>query len=645
MTVTQQYISSATPMGANLHGDGATFRVWARRAKFVHVVGNFGSVDDWEPNDSNRLVRNENGYWAGYLHGARDGDHYKFYVIGEARESYKRDPYARELSSTPAYPNCNCVVRNPASYEWRNGEWRRPAFHNLIIYQLHVGTFAASIGPNRVGCFLDVLERFDHLMNLGVNAIQMLPVVEFSSPRSLGYDGSDLFSPEMDYTLEGDAVDPYLDRVNHMFMQHGKPGMAKEELAVPVNQLKVLVDLCHLNGISLLLDVVYNHAGHQIISQEQSIWFFDWEHGPDPNQSLYFTDRTHTGPVFAVWKQEVRQFLIDNANFFLSEYHVDGLRYDQVSVILSENGESGWRFCRDCTSALRSRHPDTLGIAEHWPVDANIVQPPDQGGAGFDAAWSDGLRKGIREAVSSAAGDAGAIVNMRGIADALWAHPFPEKWRVVQYVESHDEVYRDRSPRMAMLADASNPRSWYARSRARFATGLLLAAPGIPMLFMGQEFLEDKQWSDDPGRDERFLLYWAGLDGNDRHMQDFLRFVSDAIQIRRSCPGLTGEGFRVILIDEENRILAFQRWVEGIGYDVVVVASLNENPLYGYRLGMPYAGTWIELLNSDYYDFFPNEQTKGNDGFVNAIDMPMHDLAASAELTIPPNAVLIFVKN
>jgi len=631
-------------MGANLYHDGATFRVWAPRARSVHVVGRFGNADDWRPNDGNRLVLDENGYWAGYVQGVRDGDPYKFYVVGEARESYKRDPYARELGSTPAYPHSDCIVRDPASYMWRAGDWQRPAFNDLVIYQLHIGTFSPGLGGHKVGCFLDLLERLDYLENLGVNAIQLLPVVEFSSPRSLGYDGSDLFSPEMDYTLEGDAVDPYLAQVNNMFAQHGKPGMSKEALAVPINQLKVLVDLCHLNGIALLMDVVYNHAGHQIISQEESIWFFDCAHGPDANQSLYFTDRTHIGPVFAVWKQEVRQFLIDNADFFLSEYRIDGLRYDHVSVILSENGESGWRFCCDCTSTLRNRHPGAPDIAEHWPVGGAIVRPVDQGGAGFDAIWSDALRESLRSAVASAAAGGAAGVNMGRIADTLWIPALSEKWRAVQYIESHDEVYRDRAPRIARLADGSNPRSWYARSRARFATGLLLMAPGIPMLFMGQEFLEDKPWSDDPGMDERFLLYWAGLDGRDRHMTDFLRFVSDAIRLRRSRPGLRGEGLRIISVDEGNRVLAFQRWVEGVGQDVVVVASLNESSLYGYRLGMPDSGTWAEALNSDFYDQFPNAETRGNGGLVRGIDVPMHGLAASAEMTIPPNGVLVFVR-
>jgi 1,4-alpha-glucan branching enzyme len=191
------------------------------------------------------------------------------------------------------------------------------------------------------------------------------------------------------------------------------------------------------------------------------------------------------------------------------------------------------------------------------------------------------------------------------VLPAGWMHGFGGKWRGVQYVESHDEVYRGRGQRVARLGDGSNPRSWYARSRARVATGLVLTAPGIPMLFMGQEFLEDAQWADDPSHYPDLLLHWNGLDGGDPHMRDHLRFVSDLVRLRRGFPALRGDGLKVIVADDYNRVLAFQRWVEGEGQDVVVVASLNEGTLHGYRVGMPWTGRWREAFNSDAYDFFP----------------------------------------
>lgn len=641
MAVTQQHISAATPMGANLVASGATFRVWAPRARSVHVVGRFNGADDWKPTDANRLARDGDGYWAGFVDGARDGDHYKFYVVGEAWRSYKRDPYARELSSNPGYPRSNCILRDPAAYQWRATGWRPPAFNDLVIHQFHIGTFAGPDPTRRVGTFLDALERIDHWVALGVNAVEPLPVVEFSSPRSMGYDGSDLFSPEMDYTLEGDEVDDYQDKVNALFARHGQPPVTRQQLGVPINQMKIFVDLCHLHGIAVILDVVYNHAGFQIGGQEEGLWFFDWAFGPDKNQSLYFTDREHTGPVFAFWKREVRQFLIDNARFFLDEYRVDGLRYDQVSVIVSENGASGWQFCQDCTSTLRTHRREACSIAEYWPVDAYVPKPAAEGGAGFDAAWTDGIRSSVRDAVAAAARGRDAPVDIGRIADALWMHGFGGKWRGVQYVESHDEVYRERGQRIVRLADGSDARSWYARSRARVATGIVLTAPGIPMLFMGQEFLEDKQWADDPRFHPGLMLHWAGLDAGDRAMTDHMRFVGDLVRLRRATPALRGEGLRVIAADGFNRVLAFQRWVEGEGRDVVVVASLNEGTLHGYRIGMPWAGMWREAFNADLYDHFPNPVVAGNGGFVAARPEGSHGLPACADLTIPANGLLV----
>jgi 1,4-alpha-glucan branching enzyme len=229
---------------------------------------------------------------------------------------------------------------------------------------------------------------------------------------------------------------------------------------------------------------------------------------------------------------------------------------------------------------------------------------------------------------------------MGGIAGALWMHGFGGKWRGVQYVESHDEVYRDRGQRIARLGDASNSRSWYARSRARVAAGIVLSAPGIPMLFMGQEFLEDKQWADDPSHHPDLLLYWDGLAG-DQHMRDHLRFVSDLVRLRRGLAALRGDGLRVIVADDYNRVLAFQRWVEGAGQDVVVVVSLNDATLHGYRVGMPWVGPWRELFNSDAYDFFPNPLVAGNGGTLSAFATSCHGMPAAADLTIPANGVLV----
>jgi 1,4-alpha-glucan branching enzyme len=158
---------------------------------------------------------------------------------------------------------------------------------------------------------------------------------------------------------------------------------------------------------------------------------------------------------------------------------------------------------------------------------------------------------------------------------------------------------------------------------------------------MGQEFLEDKQWADDAGNHPNLLLHWSGLQAGERSMVDHLRFVGDLTRLRRSTPALCGEGLHVITVDNLNRVLAFQRWVEGEGHDVVVLVSLNDNTLYDYEIGMPAAGNWRERFNSDVYDHFPNQWATGNAGSVSAYGAGMHGLPARARLTIPANSLLV----
>ena len=187
-------------------------------------------------------------------------------------------------------------------------------------------------------------------------------------------------------------------------------------------------------------------------------------------------------------------------------------------------------------------------------------------------------------------------------------------------------------------------RSWYARSRARVATGLLITAPGIPMLFMGQEFFENKPWSDNPVTAPGNLIWWDGL-LTDKTMIDFLRFTQELISIRRHHPALRGEQINVFHIHNQNRIIAFHRWLEGIGRDVVVVASLNESTFYSYYLGFPVPGYWFEVFNSDVYDNWVNPLRAGNGGSIIANESPLHGLPSSASIVIPANSILVFARD
>ena len=636
MAASLEHIGPDTPMGANLIADGATFRAWAPHARSVHVFGDFNNR---QRNDGSLLTRDPHGHWRGFIPGVRDRQRYMFYVVGDGSEGPKRDPYARELQ-TP-FPS-ECIVRK-TDFPWHESGYVSPKFHDFVIYQLHVGTFFSPNLPRKAGTFLDVARKISHFADLGVTAIQLMPIQEFQTQFSLGYNGTDYFSPEMDFAVEDADLGPYAAEVNKLLDVTGRARYRIEDLRGEMNQLKALVDLCHLYGLAVILDVVYNHAGGDF--GDESLYFFDRQSNQGGNRnSLYFTDIGHAGGlVFDFGKPEVRDFLIQNAKFFLDEYRIDGLRYDQVSVIDHDGAPHGWSFCQDLTSTLRHHKPGVLDKAEYWHVNPYVVKPPPEG-AGFDTTLTDGLRIAIRNVIGNASAPDERPLDMSGLARSLWPEGFSDHWRFVQGPENHDIVYNGREQRIARLGDPSNPRSWYGRSRARVATGISLTAPGIPMLFMGQEFLEDKQWSDNFEFHQNLLLHWAGLDAGDKQMLDHLRFTRELIKLRWRYPGLRGQGFRVVHVHDQARVLAFHRWVEGEGRDVIVVVHLGNVNRFDYRIGFPGEGDWREVFNSDVYENWVNANTVGNGGRVHAEPQPLHDFSHSAALALPANSLLVFAR-
>ncbi len=659
MSASQEHIDLDTPMGANLTASGATFRVWAPAAESVYVCGDF---NDWGRGEAGRLVRQPGtGYWAGFIPSIKDGTHYKFWIRGQGSEGYKRDPYARELTSphthpgTIPFPSCNCVVRDPESYPWHDRDFRPPAFNDAVIYQFHVGTFYGTDESGkdtrieRVSRFLDVLFRIEYLASLGVNAIQPLPIDEFPTEFSLGYNGVDLFSPEMEYTVPASELGRYAKKLNELLKGKLGPSAAPvkaEDLKSHANQLKALIDACHVYGMAVFLDVVYNHAGGGF--DDESIYFFDRQPDSNPSNSLYFTNKGFAGGLaFDFDKPEVRRFVLDNARFFVSEYHVDGFRYDEVSALVGLSDGSGWSLCQELTDTIKFIRPSNVQIAEYWPVNPGAVKQFSEGGAGFDAEWNDALRDSIRSAVRQASAGVDAPVDMDAIAGAICNPGFAAEWKAVQCIENHDIVYKkhEGSARVPAIADGSNHRSWYAESRDRAATGLLLTAPGIPMLFMGQEFMEDKPWSDNPREDPESLIWWEGLKSGEMAMKDQLKFTEDLIKLRRRHPALRAEPIKVFHVHNVNRVIGFHRWVGGAGRDVVVVASLNEKPLGDYEIGFPLEGKWTEVFNSDVYENFKNPDPVGNGGEVVAKNTPRDGMPCSAKITIPPNGIVVFARD
>jgi 1,4-alpha-glucan branching enzyme len=636
MAASQKHIKENTPMGANLIAGGATFRVWAPNALKVYITGDF---NNWQQDDSNLLVANANGHWTGFIPGVIRGQQYLYQVIGNGSSGPKRDPYARALTDS-AYP-WNCIIEN-ASFPWHDQDYVTPAFSDFVIYQLHVGVYNPLSPPND-GTFLDVAAKIPYLSVLGITAIQLLPIQEFETQFSMGYNGVDYFSPEMRFAVNDEALQPYLDQANSLLTAKGLDPYTLGDLLGAPAQLRALVDICHCYGLAVIFDVVYNHAGGGF--DDQSIYFFDRQaNTQDNSNSLYFTAQGYVGGlVFDYSKPDVRAFLINNASFFIDEYHADGFRYDEVDTIDHLGQPDGWGFCQNMTSTIKFLKPQAINHAEYWQVNPLVVQSVPQG-AGFDTTLTDGLRNAIRDVISNASQPDERPLNMDGLAASMWPGGFNQEWQFVQGPENHDLVYRGNLLRIASLSDPSDPRSWYGRSRSRVATGICLTAPGIPMLFMGQEFLEDQQWADDMVNYPNLLLNWQGLNTGDKQMEDHIRFTGDLVKLRWQYPALRGQGFSVVHIHNENRVLAFHRWVEGIGMDVLMVVHLSTFDRYGYQIGFPWGGTWKEAFNSDVYEDWVNPNVCGNGGQVTVDNQPYDGLNFSAGLTLPANSILVFAR-
>ncbi len=488
--------------------------------------------------------------------------------------------------------------------------------------------------------------------------LQPLPVDEQEANPSMGYGGADLFSPDFPYVAADVDLPAYLATINGILTAKALAPLAQADIASGPGQLKALVDLCHVHGIAVVFDVVYNHAGGFSVAgqvDDNCIYYFDRAKDVgDNNDSLYFTnqDRGTGGLAFALWNEDVCRFLRDNAAHYVTEYHADGFRYDEISILLSTGQATGWEFCRALTSGLRALQPRLLQNAEFWPGEFDdiptsagpIVASAAAGGVGFDVVQHDALRSALRGAVGAASAGAGAAVSMSSIAGALYPPGFDHGWQAVTCIENHDLVTAGRNPRIPSLADGPDPHSWYARSRTRVAAAILLTAPGIPQLFMGQEFLEEKPWDTNPAGPD--LIGWAGLQGGaDRAMGDHLRFTQDLIRLRQATPALRSDNVHAFYVSDTDRVLAYHRWIDGAGANMIVVATFAEATWWGYALGFPFPGRWKEVFNSDVYDNWVNPWVAGNGGSIQADSGPLHGFDASASIVIPANGVVVFARS
>lgn len=431
-------------LGARVRADGSVgFKVWAPKARDV-------SVELADGTRSARLDTKDGELFEGVLPDLGAGADYVFVLDGDKR---RPDPVSRFQPHGVHGPS---RVVDPGAFPWTDDGWSGPPLEEHVLYELHVGTFTAA------GTFEAAIERLAHLEALGVTAIELMPVAAFPGARNWGYDGAHLFAPQSTY-------------------------------GGPVG-LKKLIDACHARGIGVLLDVVYNHLG------PEGNYLSDF--------APYFTNRYRTPwgdalNVDGAWSDGVRRHLITNALYWLTEYHVDGLRLDAIHGIFDFSAR---HILEELQTEFRER-AEHLGrrayvIAESDLNDVRVLNPKERGGHAMDTQWSDDFHHAVRTALTrdrrgyfedfGDVRDVEKAVASGFVYDGKYSHHRKRRHgsslgdrpgsQLVVYLQTHDQIANaSGGRRVASLLDAE---------RQNLAATMLFVAPNVPMLFMGEEYGE-----------------------------------------------------------------------------------------------------------------------------------------------------------
>ena len=587
-------------MGAILTSRGVTFRVWAPHAEKVYVTGTF---NDWSKT-STPLANEGNGYWSTDVSEAKTGDEYRYLIHGPKGLLSRIDPYARKVTSSIG----NSVIYDPQAFNWGEHTFKMATGNELVIYEMHIGTFNVK-EEGQAGTFESAMEKFPYLKELGINAIEVMPIAEFSGDFSWGYNPAHPFAVESIY---------------------GGPDAFKQ-----------FVKAAHEQGIAVIVDVVYNHFG----PGDLDLWQFDgWSENEKGGIYFYNDHRSNTPwgetrPDYG--RGEVRQYLRNNALMWFEEYHVDGLRWDMIIYIKSIDGNTenpandlpdGWSLMQWINVEIKQLFPGKISIGESMRDNPWVIKDVGAGGAGFNAQWDAVFVHAVRQAVivrDDASRDLGAVCK------AIEHRYDADVFRRIIFTESHDEVANGRA-RVPEEIWPGKVDSWFSKKRSTLGGALVLTSPGIPMIFEGQELLEDRWFQD------KVPIDWSRVE--DEH--GIFRMYRDLIALRRNLSGVTrglcGQNTHIYHFNDAAKIIAFHRWDQQGPTDsvVVVVNMMNQNSA-DYAIGFPRSGWWKTRFNSDSYSYgpnFANHPTPDVETYEEKID----GLPCAGKISIGPYTVVIF---
>ncbi len=602
-------------MGAHLHTvdniTGVLFTVWAPNAGRVSVIGDFNR---WDGRCHPMRSLGGSGIWELFIPGLDAGCLYKFEILN--RQSHqvlaKTDPYGRQFELRP---NTSSIVVRDDTYQWEDQAWMENlSSHDWLhepmsIYEVHLGSWKRDHEGNFLGYRKQADELVNYVKTLGFTHIELMPITEHPLDASWGYQTTGYFAPTSRF---------------------GTP-----------DDFRYFIDACHQSNIGVILDWVPAHFP----KDEFALARFDgtplYEH-EDPRKGEH---RDWGTLIYNYGRNEVKNFLLSSAIFWLEEFHLDGLRVDAVASMLyldysrednewipneyggNENLEA-IDFFRELNTVTHQQHPGTVMMAEESTAWPGVTRPTWVGGLGFSMKWNMGWMNDILEYMKE------DPVHRRYHHDQLtfgMLYAFTENFALPF---SHDEVVHGKGS----LVDKMPGDEWQRFANLRLLYTMMFTYPGKKLLFMGCEFGQGTQWNFNQSLD------WYVLDYP--HHQGLLTLVKDLNQLYRAQPALfthdfDHQGFEWIdCHDAEQSVISYRR--KDDHQDLIIVLNFTPVVRGNYRIGVPTAGTYKEIFNSDSGCY---DGTQIANGSVVSEPIPWMNQLHSVSLTLPPLAGIILKVN
>ena len=592
-------------MGCHFADGGAVFRVWAPKAESVSVVGDFNF---WNEQDL-PMQKISDGVWEAFSVYAQPGGAYKYCVIGQnGRKVYKTDPYGTRCK---ALPDTSSVLEPPDSFVWHDGAYRaRRKKQNALnrplnIYEVHAGSWKRHADGSAYSWDDLTAELIPYVKDMGYTHIELLPIMEYPYDPSWGYQVTCYYAPTHRY---------------------GTP-----------EQLMRFVDECHRQSLGVILDWVPAHFP----KDENGLYEFDGACCYELSDPMMNEHPDWTTRIFDYGKPEVRSFLVSNACYWLERFHVDGIRVDAVASMLyldynrqvykpnrfggKENLEA-IEFLRELNNAAFRVNPAVMMIAEESTAFPLVTKPDYVGGLGFLFKWNMGWMNDMLRYMSL------DPLYRKGDHNALtfsMTYAFSENFVLPL---SHDEVVHGKCSLIGKMP--GNYDDKFANLRVFYA--YQMAHPGKKLNFMGNELAQFIEWNYTQGLD------WVLLD-YDRHRQ-MQAFVRELNHFYLEHPQLwendsDWDGFQWIDCDDRDRSIVTFRRISRSGKELVVICNFCPVVRERYRVGLPKAGWYVPVLNTDEARF-------GGYGFMarpqKAEKEPYQKLPYSAEFYLPPMSVTYY---